>query len=87
MTRETLERSTIDSLATSADGILSTLNQVFSKKKNLAGIDAIGDGELNPDDLPTIAEADESREEVEAGKQHDVQERCNNEEKAARQFF
>ena len=47
LTRETLERSMNNSLVTSADGILSTLNQVFGKKKDLAGIDTIGDGELN----------------------------------------
>ena len=51
-----------ESPATSADGILSTLNQVFDKKDGSAGIDAIADGELNADDLPTIEEADESRE-------------------------
>ena len=62
LTRETLERSMKDAPATSADGILSTLNQVFGKKTGLAGIDAIGDGELNPDDLPTIEEEDESGE-------------------------
>ena len=64
-----------DSLATSADGILSTLNQVFGEKKNLAGIDAIGDGELNPDDLPTVAEADESREEAEELQNNTTRER------------
>ena len=37
------------------------LNQVFDKKVGSAGIDAIADGKLNPDDLPTIEEADESR--------------------------
>ena len=51
-----------DSPSTSADRILSTLNQVFNKKTNEAGIDAIADGELNSDDLPTIAEAEESRQ-------------------------
>ena len=50
---------------TSADGILSTLNQVFCKKSQLAGIYAIGDGELNPDDLTTIEEEDKSRGEEE----------------------
>jgi hypothetical protein len=63
LTRETLERSMKEAPSTSADGILSTLNQVFGKQIRLAGIDAIGDGELNPDELPTIAEEDESREE------------------------
>ena len=63
LTRETLERSMKESPSTSADGILSTLNQVFNKTTSLAGIDAIADGELNPDDLPTtIAEASELQE-------------------------
>ena len=62
LTRETLERSMKESPATSADGILSTLNQVFDKKVGSAGIDAIADGKLNVDDLPTIQEADESHE-------------------------
>ena len=49
--------------STNTDGILSTLNQVFNKKTSLVSIDAIVDGELNPDSLPTIAEADKSRKE------------------------
>ena len=37
-TRETLERSIKELPSTSADGILSSLNQVFGKKVGLAGI-------------------------------------------------
>ena len=59
LTREMLERSMKESPSTSADGILSTLNQVFDKKVGSARIDAIRDGELNPDDLPTEDDVEE----------------------------
>ena len=64
LTRDTFERSMKQSPATSADGILSTLNQVFDKKGGSAGIDALGDGELNPDEVPTVEERNDPSEDA-----------------------
>ena len=87
--QEILERSMTDSPSNSVNGILSTLNQVFNKKMNQAGIDAIANGELNPDGLPTIAEADESRKD-DADLENSTsreRERYRDKEKAARSYF
>ncbi len=75
LTQETLERSMKESLSTSANGILSTLNQVFSMKTILTGIDAIGDGKLNQDDLPPFEEGDKSREDDDESKMNTSRQR------------
>ncbi len=71
LTRETFKRSMKEPPATSANGILSTLNQIFDKKVGSTRIDALGDNELNLDKVPTVEEANEpSGEAAKLEKQH-----------------
>ena len=51
LARRVLKRSMKLAPATSANGILCKLNQVFGGKSNTAGIDAVADRELEPDEL------------------------------------
>ena len=77
LTQETLKRSMGE--------ILSPSVPTACKKASLARVYAVGDGKLNPDNLHTIAEADESRKEEVDREQLNVQERCcDKKEKAAR---